>query len=302
MSFTKEQRKKIGDNIKAIRLGLDCKSHYEFWCKLGMPKGLKESTLLKIEEGNYKSLDDEKINQIALLTGLFPYTVIVNYDLTKLIPPGSLVMPIKDFEEVSQGHLFIALERCFPFITSKEAENNTKFVDAYINCLRFQRILLNPSLDLEADLPGAADYFFICFSESLQSTPIVEAAVNFLSTLGYIFFFDRLFGVADYNESNEELITVASKLASKFDFEKLKENTKKFLSIYEEGINLAISALNKFGKYPDYVAFYNAIRFYLAMFNEEEIHMSTLEMQKFGFAQLQILKNNGNKFAIKCFE
>ena len=68
MLFTKEERIKIGKNVKAIRLGFGCDTEKEFVERLGKRYGFNpfsESTIHQIELGKYKSLNKELVNKIA---------------------------------------------------------------------------------------------------------------------------------------------------------------------------------------------------------------------------------------------
>lgn len=311
MLFTKEERVKIGNNVKVIRLGFGCDTEKEFVERLGKRYGLKpfsESIIRQIEKGTYKSLKKEMIQKISAYSMFFTYNDIVEGNLNEMVKYGDLVGK-NVFSVATKIGLFEynvnLLKLYFPFIDSNEPRTFSKayrkavYVSEYWNSDEKEKQVTKKFIDM-----------FLFFEELATEKQHVEACFNFLSAAGYLFIFwvfalYTKIGQRYFRDEKGEDILLASSMYQRskqaIDKKEALKHKKEFLDEFEDSIEECISTLSSTEIYSDFANYYIAIRYLIGMMDNEKVKYTDFEMERYGMSLLENLKKAGNKYANALF-
>lgn len=313
MQFSKEDKKKIGNNVMAILRGYNCKNAEEFLVRVGTPnnkgeytvKGLSKSTLTKIIKGEYDGDLEKQLRTIAsFCMGFTTHIDIINLDLTKIIEPGFFIFDSTDSmldfitDPEWPNAVLDEYKQLFPIIPIQKLENESNYYNDFSFPITEEK--LNRMFDAE-------DAFKKLFDE--ENVP--EACVNYLSTIGLFFVlvtrsisldsFNKL--KATYNDDDE--LAFGSKYKqvqeSKMETQRREANREALLNNYKDK-GLYLEKLAKFDEYKDYVYYYMAVCNYIGFVDLAESKLSKEEAENLGFNQLKELNKIGNKYAVNYFK
>lgn len=303
MTFTKEDIKRIANNLVYIRKAYGCETQLDFAFELdpdGQYPGLSYDMIKKYESGNYQ-ITEKAVRLIASLT-IFSFEDIVFGDLSDL-EPGSLTFDSIDAEEIFNDKDALEeftsyLHAIFPLFTSKEALQSKEFKKAYEIC---EDKLSIPKFK-EEDVVEAIQLFDICDSP--------EASANILSLLGRLYVGYIYYGMSEatmkklqkeefYNffDFTERMVE-----ARKEDEKFYSEKKKLFLEYYNRPLTIWMQNIARYDNFKDYVYYYLGVRYYFGIMDNDITKFSDLEMNSFGINLLDCLKIIGNKYAKTFFE
>lgn len=314
MEFSKEDKKKIGNNVLAIIRGFGCENVGEFIIRIGQlnekgtvkPKGLSESMLNKIIKGEY-DIKEKHIRDIASYSMYCTYEDIVSLDLTEIIEPGmfnEFENPMEYLELFESEEFSEIFKTIFPFVNNEEVEKLPEFCKAYSF---YQNKLFPLTESIAREMFDAEETFKRLFEEK----NIPEAGVNYLSIVG-LFFAIATKGIGSKVLENvkntsidEDNLVFSRKLKdaseSKAEVARKEKNKKDLLANYSD-VDDYLSKLSTFDEYKDYVNYYNALRYFYGFLDNSKTKLSENEMNIFGMSLLKQLKEIGNKYAVNFFK
>lgn len=301
MIFSKEDKKRIGRNISAIREAYGFTSAIDFAIALN-PKGewrISDSMIQKIEAGSYE-LREGNIRTIGALTG-FSYSEIVFEDLTDLKKNSlqfNLEMGLRELieDEDFMEYGFSRFRSIYPFITSDEAEQSEDFKQAYKICI--EKI---DKFDFEEnDVVHVINGFYRAEKD--------EGYVNILSALGRLysayvtnFLVNEKFVDKVLNNQDVSLIDLMANLQKykgydEDDFLKRKvyylERYNKILITYMRKVMNSI-------EYKDFAYYFLALRYYYGIMDNRITKISDEDMNVFGKSMMDSLVEMQNKYALE---
>ena len=300
MQLSDKDKKRIGENIKAIR-----KAN-------GLSKGdfaslmfVSESKLDHIESGDYKADNwDEAIMSVARFSG-FSFTQIKEEDLTKEISKNDLNFDENiSLSEIVETPGFVEsileiIDKIFPFESNEEALKSKHF---------------NEGMAIVKKLPYASyaeceiDKAIECFNMAYKEDKIEAAIVNILSCLGLYFLFrvrmnpDSSNFDTMGNISSDNWASIQSEISEKLQKDNPAERKKAFLSKYGKQMDDCITALRSSKEYQDYLYYFIMNQYVNGMLDENEVKMDTEEMFSFGINLLKNLIAIKNKYALAMQE
>ncbi len=299
--YTKEDLKKIGKNIKAIREAYGCKNIEDFNTYLNEPKGLSQSTIRDIEKGNY-NLSEENIFRLSELTG-FTYEEIVFDNLWEILEPNSLVLdknesPLDFFCDPE-----LTIDFCqafFPFNNTSELKDNEEYNKALEQLNAFIKEIKNKQLISSMPLKEVMDALTNVYGETGNE----QAVINLLSIFGwgYLLTIDTDPTTINFvknriDDNSLDFLEKNSRIINTKQYqERRNERKKAVLGENEEFLNFYQKVLMN-GDNSDFSYYYIAIRYYLGMYDEKDTKLTEKEMHRFGFILLQNLNKLGNKYA-----
>ena len=312
MQFSKEDKKKIGNNVMAILRGYNCKNAEEFLVRVGTPnekgeytiKGLSKSTLIKIIKGTYDVKEEHLITIASYCMGFVSYLNIIKDDLTEFIGPGFFIFDGADSPlEFLQCDEFVGLlldtYKCiFPIIPIQRLEKESNFY----NELAF------PFTEEVTNKMVAA---FEAFKKLFDEENVPEACVNYLSIIGLLFLLAtsstsiEAVNKLKATSKNEDELVFARKYKqvqeSKTETQRRESNRQFLLNEFKDK-NQYLEKLAKFDEYKDYVYYYMAICYAIGFIDLAESKLSKEEAENLGVNQLKELKKIGNKYAVNYFK
>ena len=313
MQFSKEDKKKIGNNVMAILRGYNCKNAEEFLVRVGTLnnkgeytiKGLSKSTLTKIIKGEYDGDLEKQLRTIAsFCMGFITHIDIIDLDLTKIIESGFFMLDSNDSmldfvtdPELSNAFLD-AYKQLFPIIPIQKLEKESNYYNDFSFPITEEKA--NRMFDAEE-----------AFKKLFDEENVPEACVNYLSTIGLFFMLaTRSLSLdsvnklkATYNDDDELAFASKYKQAQESKMEtQRKETAREALLANYKDKGLYLEKLAKFDEYKDYVYYYMAVCNYIGFMNLAESKLSKEEAENLGFNQLKELKKIGNKYAVNYFK
>lgn len=299
MIFSKEDLKRIGKNIAAIREAYGFSNAIDFALAINNAVcPISDSMIQKIEAAAYP-LREGHVRTLSAITG-FPTEDIIFHDLTYL-EKGSLKFKIPyDIVEILNGENFREYgmeisDIIFPFVTSEDAEKSKEFKEAYDICInKIGRFNFE-----ENDVVHVINKSCAAQKE--------EGFVNILSALGrlYVGYVSNYFMYADYEDKiSKELDLINFNIAmqrsianANVDFLRRKEyflNERKYNVI----LTTYMKKLAKSARYFDFVYYFLALRYYYGIMDNSITKMSEEEMNIFGKSMLDSLNAMENKYAV----
>lgn len=311
MYFSKKERVRIGNNIKAIRLGFGCDSTKEFVSRLGKDMKIapfSDHTLDQIESGNYKNLNDKWIQMISEYSMIFPYYSIVEKDLTQIIKYNSLnYQNVKDLINAMdlKERIMLELRLLFPFIEPDikiDAKHQPSF--HVCECLNADFYAYFEKEECIDEIMSALeDFYNMAINEDSP-----EGAFNYLSLIGYFYY---ILTESDFAPTGENIFqnnnrsdvlldnSVFISLKKEIEKKETPKTKKLFFDNYKVNIDECLSILAQSNKYYDYAHFYQVSRCFLGMREDNSLHMTNVDLQKCGNMLLNDLESMGNKYAKK---
>ena len=311
MQFSKEDKKKIGNNVMAILRGYNCKNAEEFLVRAGTQnekgeytiKGLSKSTLTKIIKGEYDG-DLEKQLRIIASFGFTTHIDIVDSDLTKIIEPGMFILDSTDSmldfvtDPEFSNTILDTYKQLFPIIPIQKLEKESNYYNDFSYPMTKEKA--NRMFDAEE-----------AFKKLFDEENVPEACVNYLSTIGLFFVLTTrslsLDSVnklkATYNDDDELAFASKYKQAqeSKMETQRRETTRDELLNNYKDK-GLYLEKLAKFDEYKDYVYYYMAVCYAIGFVDLAESKLSKEEAENLGANQLKELKKIGNKYAVNYFK
>ena len=303
MQLSNKQKRIVASNLKAIREFYGCKNSAELFIRLNSPKYLSQSTLEKIENNWYKELSEETVRKLSGATG-FRFDELLSptfADFLNTCPKMDEQLEVNEKELSSISELISRMLKIFfPLIPLENIEEENE--DFYIGLNNAEKFIKHFSIDQEG-----INYLFDAQRGFLRSgTP--EGLVNLLSLRGYALticigssfkagWLDMF--LKDYDDALDFSSKVFAKGESKEEKKKKLETKLKYLDIFEGLIEDALKQLNKFYYYKDFVSYYLALRYYLALMDNEKTNMDDFEMYKCGLSLMKELSKAGNQYAEK---
>ena len=311
MQCSKEDKKKIGNNVMAILRGYNCKNAEEFLVRAGTQnekgeytiKGLSKSTLTKIIKGEYDG-DLEKQLRIIASFGFTTHIDIVDSDLTKIIEPGMFILDSTDSmldfvtDPEFSNTILDTYKQLFPIIPIQKLEKESNYYNDFSYPMTKEKA--NRMFDAEE-----------AFKKLFDEENVPEACVNYLSTIGLFFVLTTrslsLDSVnklkATYNDDDELAFASKYKQAqeSKMETQRRETTRDELLNNYKDK-GLYLEKLAKFDEYKDYVYYYMAVCYAIGFVDLAESKLSKEEAENLGANQLKELKKIGNKYAVNYFK
>ncbi len=298
--FTDEDRKRIGNNIKAIREAHNCNNSIEFYEFLNRPQKLSAKTLYEMERGEYKQLSKSKIFDIARLTGQ-SYELIVFNDLNDILEKDLFdfddsVHPLDIYRTLEPEEYDDMGEILFPIFTSENAKKEDDFCAA----MSLWEEAKNDSTFDE----GKLQRIIALLEKAFEKNNLPEACANTLSILEWCFF--ALIVPTD-EKIKEMLLTdydnqldYTSRVARDLELINHATNGKKeFFERYDECLAKNMARLTKFNEYRDFLDYFLALRYANAVMDNNKAKLSDEEMFAFGVSLMQSLNLINNKYANK---
>ena len=301
MIFSKEDKKRIGRNISAIREAYGFTSAIDFAIALN-PKGewpISDSMIQKIEAGSYE-LREGNIRTIGALTG-FSYSEIVFEDLTDLeknslqvnLETGLLEL-IED-EDVKE-YVFSRFRSIYPFVTSDEAKQSEEFEQAYKICI--EKI---DKFDFEEnDVVHVINGFYRAEKD--------EGYVNILSALGrfysaYVtnFLVNEKFVDEVLNNQDVSLIDLIANLQKYkgYDEDDFLRRKADYLEQYNQILTTYMRKVMNSIEYKDFAYYFLALRYYYGIMDNSITKISDEDMNIFGKSMMDSLVEMQNKYALE---
>ena len=292
MELTSADKKRIGKNIKAIRKAIG-KSTDEFADILYISKPQLEH----IENGSYQ-ISDETIAMIANISTLSVNDI--KYGDLSFLEKNSLNFG----ENISASEFFDDDETIAFFLERYQTlfpiENTNKKSEYFEQAMTIYNEKIMAVECTEEEL----DKLFILFERAYKEEEIEAAYVNALSSLGtYYCMFVKApiedFEIKDIEEfESDNYVEIIKQIKEKMPTDKIEQRKNAFLDKYNDIINKYLNTLNKSGTYKDYVYYFLAIRYQIAMLRNSIANMSDLEMTNFSESLLDSLYSVGNKYAV----
>ncbi len=313
MQFSKEDKKKIGNNVMAILRGYNCKNAEEFLVRVGTQnekgeytvKGLSKSTLTKIIKGEYDGDLEKQLRTIAsFCMNLVTYRDITDFDLTKIIEPGMFIFdgyssPLDILTHPQYANVILDIyKQLFPIIPIQKLEKESNF---------YNELVFPFTEETGSKMFDVLETFKKLFDE--ENVP--EASVNYLSMAVLVFVLstksvgmDAITKLKAMSNNEDELVFARKYKQAQEDKSETqrRESNRRFLLDVFKDKNQYLEKLAKFDEYKDYVYYYMAICYAIGFANLAENKMSVEEAENLGVNQLKELKKIGNKYAVNYFE
>lgn len=311
MQFSKEDKKKIGNNVMAILRGYNCKNAEEFLVRAGTQnekgeytiKGLSKSTLTKIIKGTYDGDLEKQLRTIAPF-GLTTHINIIESDLTKIIEPGMFILddyisPLDILTSPQYANAMLDINKAmFPLIPIKKLEKESSFYDEF-------------AFPVTEEMGSKIFDTLEAFKKLFDEENVPEACVNYLSMGAFVFVLgtksvgiDAITKLKATSNNEDELVFARKYKQAQEDKSETqrRESNRQFLLDDFKDKNQYLEKLAKFDEYKDYVYYYMAMCNYIGFVDLAENKLSKEEAENLGFHQLKELKKIGNKYAVNYFK
>lgn len=304
MIFSKEDKKRIGRNISAIREAYGFTSAIDFAIALN-PKGewpISDSMIQKIEAGSY-ALREGNIRTIGALTG-FSYSEIVFEDLTDLEKNSLQVNLETGLQELIEDEEFVEysfsiFRSIYPFVTSDEAEQSEYFKRAYKICI--EKI---DKFDFEEnDVVHVINGFYRAEKD--------EGYVNILSALGrlysaYVTNFLVNENSVDKVLNNQDVslidFMVNLQKCKGYDEDDFLRRKNYYLERYNQLLTSYMRKVMNSIEYKDFAYYFLALRYYYGIMDNSITKISDEDMNIFGKSMMDSLVAMQNKYALEFSE
>ncbi len=296
MSFTEEELHIFGENIKSIRQanGLN---RDDFSQILYISYGQLES----IELGRYQVISDDTLDRICKITNLSVDVLktenISSYLYKKKLSFEKKISLLDFFLSRSDGSSSNDstgfYEKVFPFIISDSICSES---DDFKNGVNIVENKIKKFMFVRQDALDAIRYFFQAYKKNYY----LEGLQNCVSCIGYIYIQHLL--LLCLNEiidiEGENFASMMNQFHARLNSNTLKKTKSEFLLIFKESLNLFLSALNEDYKFKDFVLFFNAVRYLLKMYINEDVNLTDEEMEKRGETLVGFLAKTENPYAV----